>query len=151
MFGWLLGLKIEGIGLLVGVGTRMGSIGKLVHDVITMPLSRLVPVHTHRRPVELVSFAITGAGMHVMLVVGINDDNNFLYKIVKITVFFLSISFLCYSTAGCTIYKLFTCITITARKERNRKSESNLINRFNKLMQYGGHSLVVIHFSSLRC
>ena len=100
--------------------------------------------------VALVSIAITGAGVHVVLIIGINDDNNFLYKIVKITVFF-SISFLCYSTAGCTIYKFSTCITITARKERNRKSESDLINRFNKPMQHGGDSLMVVHFSSLRC
>src|SRR5882672_10421590 len=59
--------------MLSDVGTRMGSIGKLVHDIITMPLSRLVPAHAHRWPVELVSFAITG-----VLIVGINDDNNFL-------------------------------------------------------------------------
>jgi len=66
----------------------MGSIGKLVHDVIAMPLSWLVPACTHWQPVELVSFTITGTGTHVVLIVGINDDNNFLYKIVKITVFF---------------------------------------------------------------
>ena len=67
----------------------MGSIGKLVHDVITTPLSWLVLAHAHRQPGELVSFAITGTGAHVVLVIGINDDNNFLYKIVKITGFFL--------------------------------------------------------------
>jgi len=67
----------------------MGSIGKLHHYVITMPLSLLAPAHTHWWPVELVSFAITGARMHIVLIIGINNDNKFLHKIVKITSFFL--------------------------------------------------------------
>src|SRR5882672_8725868 len=86
--------------------------------------------------------------MHVVLVISINDENSFLHKIVKITGFF-SIRFLCSSTAGCTIYKFSTCITNTARKERKKKTESDLINRFNKPIQYGGYSVVVVHFSSV--
>jgi len=91
MFGWLLGLKIEGIGLLVGVGTRMGSIGKLHHYVITVSRGWRwgVLIVGTCSSAALVSFAITGAGAHVLLVVGINDDNKILHKIVKITVFFL--------------------------------------------------------------
>jgi len=58
----------------------VGSVGKLVHDIITMPLLWLAPAHAHQQPVELVSFTITGTGTHVMLVVGINDDNNFSIK-----------------------------------------------------------------------
>ena len=67
MFGWLLGLKIEGIGLLAGVGTHMGSIGKLHHYIITM----------------------SHGWCRRMLIVSINDDNSFLHKIVEITFFFL--------------------------------------------------------------
>src|SRR5882672_1821824 len=55
--------------MLGDVGTCMGSIGKLVHDIIATPLSQLAPARAHRRPVELVSFAITGTGGHIVLVI----------------------------------------------------------------------------------
>ena len=98
VYSCLLGLKIEGIGLLWlagGLGTLMGSIGKQVphhHYALAHHACHWTPhlvsrFHHH--------YVITDRCWchHVMLVIRVDDDNHFLQKIDKIFSFFI-ISFL---------------------------------------------------------